>query len=90
MKSEPEVIQAVEAAGGRFMIDGDRLGILPRRVLQPVSEEVRYNKVEINKLLEERKGMAMATKINVADFFPWLLDRCLFRDRWWWEPAHSV
>jgi hypothetical protein len=42
-----ELIQTVEAAGGRFMIDGDRLGIVPANAAAPVMEELRKHKAEL-------------------------------------------
>ena len=83
MKSAPELIQAVESAGGRFEIDGDRLGIAPRSVARPVLEEVRHNKFEIIKQLECRKGTSEEALIDDENLCLWLLERCVFRDRWW-------
>lgn len=43
----PELIQLVESAGGRFMVDGDRLGIVPATAAATVIEELRRHKVEL-------------------------------------------
>jgi hypothetical protein len=46
MSAARELIQIVESAGGRYMVDGDRLGIVPREAAAPVLEELRLHKVE--------------------------------------------
>jgi predicted RNA-binding Zn-ribbon protein involved in translation (DUF1610 family) len=47
MNSVPELIRAVESAGGRFMVDGGRLGIVPATAAEPVMEELRQHKAEL-------------------------------------------
>lgn len=49
-----ELIQLVEAAGGRFKIDGERLGIVPALAAQPLREELRRNKPGIIAVLQKR------------------------------------
>jgi hypothetical protein len=48
------IIQAVETAGGRFLIDGDRLGVVPKAVADPMGGELRLHKLEIIDLLALR------------------------------------
>lgn len=50
----PELIEAVRAAGGEFVVDGDRLGIFPKAAAQPVLENLRARKGEIIALLSSR------------------------------------
>ena len=54
MTSPLELIQIVESTGGRFEIDGDRLGIYPKEAAAPVLEELRQHKWEIIELLSQR------------------------------------
>lgn len=49
-----ELIQIVESAGGRFMVDEDRLGIVPGKAADPVMAELKAHKREIIALLVER------------------------------------
>ncbi len=49
-----ELVQIVESAGGRFKIDGDRLGIVPGKAAEPVMESLRQHKREIINLLQTR------------------------------------
>ena len=50
-----KLIESVHAAGGRFMIDGDRLGVSPRTSAEPFVEEIRKHKIEILDLLRTGK-----------------------------------
>jgi len=52
-----DVIRKVEAAGGRFEVDGDRLGVVPKEAAVPVLEELVRNKAEILVLLREREAV---------------------------------
>lgn len=52
-----ELVQVVEAAGGRFMVDGDRLGIVPKEAAAPVLEELRAHKEEIIDLIESPREL---------------------------------
>jgi hypothetical protein len=63
MNSVPELIQAIEAAGGRFMVDGDRLGIVPSSTAAPVMEELRQHKPEIIELLSSRPAMPAGVRL---------------------------
>lgn len=47
MNEALELIQFVEAAGGRFLVDGERLGIVPRGTAAPVINELRQHKTEL-------------------------------------------
>lgn len=58
-----ELIRTVETAGGRFLIDGDRLGIVPASAVQPVLEEVRRKKFEIIDLLQRLPAMPAGVRL---------------------------
>ena len=58
-----ELIQRIEAAGGRFMIDGDRLGIVPRDAAMPVLEELRRHKTELIVELARRPKMPAGVRL---------------------------
>lgn len=49
------LIESVEVAGGRFKIDGDRLGIFPKAAATPLLEELGQHKRAIIELLRERE-----------------------------------
>jgi hypothetical protein len=49
-----ELIELVESLGGRFMVDGDRLGIVPATAAAPVVEQLREHKAQIIDLLKSR------------------------------------
>ena len=63
MNSVHELIQAVESAGGRFMVDGGRLGIVPATAAAPLIDELRRYKVEIVELLAQRPAMPAGVKL---------------------------
>ena len=54
MASASELIRAVEEAGGRFKVDGDRLAVAPREAVEPVLEELCRHMPEIIELLSRR------------------------------------
>jgi Zn ribbon nucleic-acid-binding protein len=56
MNSVPELIQAVETAGGRFIVDGDRLGIVPKQAAVPVIDALREHKRELIDIVKARGG----------------------------------
>jgi hypothetical protein len=78
-----QLIEMVEANGGRFMIDGDLLGVEPETAILPVLEEVRRSKFEIIKLLQCREEVSEEAALDEQDLCLWLLERCVFHDRWW-------
>ena len=55
MTTALELIRLVEAAGGRFMIDGDRLGIKPAEAAAPVLDELRKRKQELIQIIFARE-----------------------------------
>jgi hypothetical protein len=57
------LIEYVETAGGRFVVDGDRLGIFPRTVAAPVVEELRQHKPAIMDLLSRRPRMPAGVRL---------------------------
>jgi len=58
-----ELIQIVELAGGRFMIDGDRLGIVPATAAAPVMGELRQHKAELLAELARRPAMPAGVRL---------------------------
>jgi len=63
MSSALELIQAVEAAGGRFIIHEGRWGIVPAGVAEPAREELRRNRAEIIELLSRRPAMPPGVRL---------------------------
>ena len=63
-----ELIQVVESAGGRFMVDGDRLGIIPREAAASVMQELRQNKAEL--LAELARRPAMPAGVRLVSWSP--------------------
>jgi hypothetical protein len=63
-----ELIQIVESAGGRFMVDGDRLGIVPREAAAPVIDELRQHKAEL--LAELARRPAMPAGVRLVSWSP--------------------
>ena len=63
MSAALELIQVVESAGGRFMVDGDRLGIVPREAAAPVIDELRQHKAELLVELARRPAMPAGVRL---------------------------
>lgn len=63
MNSVPELIRAVESAGGRFIVDGGRLGIVPATAAAPVMEELRQYKAELIAELARRPAMPSGVRL---------------------------
>jgi hypothetical protein len=63
MNSAPELIRAVESLGGRFMVDGGRLGIVPAAAAARLIDELRQYKVEIVELLAQRPVMPAGVRL---------------------------
>jgi hypothetical protein len=63
MSTAFELIGRIEASGGHFMLDGERLGITPERTVLPILEEVRRNKVGIIALLQRRSAMPPGVRL---------------------------
>jgi hypothetical protein len=63
MNSVPELIHAVESLGGRFMIDGGRLGIVPATAAATLIDELRRYKPEIIELLAQRPAMPASVRL---------------------------
>lgn len=64
MNSVPELIRKVTAAGGRFVIEGDRLGIVPRDIAVPLIEELRRHKQAIIDLLQNSHDRLLVERPN--------------------------
>jgi len=58
-----ELIQIVESTGGRFRVDGDRLGIVPREAAAQVIEELRRHKPEIIELLAQHPAIPSGVRL---------------------------
>lgn len=63
MSAALELIHAVESAGGRFMVDGGRLGIVPATAAAPVMEEIRRHKAELMAELAQRPAMPSGVQL---------------------------
>jgi hypothetical protein len=57
------LIQVVEAAGGRFKVDGDQLKIFPKGVADLVLEELRQHKEEVIALLTLRSQLPPGVRL---------------------------
>ncbi|MGA3159880.1 MAG: hypothetical protein ABSC77_01600 [Terracidiphilus sp.] len=68
MNSALELIQVVESAGGRFMVDDGRLGIIPATAAKPVMEELRQHKMEL--LAELARRPAMPAGVQLISWTP--------------------
>jgi hypothetical protein len=66
--SAAKLIEAVRSAGGRFTVDGDRLGVSPRTAAEPFVEDLKRHKVEILQLL--RTGNMSDSKNPVLALLP--------------------
>ena len=60
------------------MIDGDRLGIVPREAAAPWVDELTARKAEIIALIQP---LAHDPEAWMEDFHRWALDRCVYRHR---------
>lgn len=58
-----ELIRIVEAAGGRFRVNGERLGIDPKEAAAPVLDDLRAHKKEIIGLLACRLQMPAGVRL---------------------------
>jgi hypothetical protein len=58
-----DLIRTVEEQGGRFVIDGDRLGIFPADVAATLVEELRAYKLEIINLISSRAQMPPGVRL---------------------------
>ncbi len=68
MTSVHELIALVERGGGKFMIDGDRLGISPATAAAPVLEELRQRKAEL--MVELARRPAMPAGVRLVSWSP--------------------
>jgi len=57
------LIEIVEANGGRFMVDGDRLGIVPATAAALVMEELRRHKAELIAEIARRPAMPRGVRL---------------------------
>jgi hypothetical protein len=69
--SPTDLIQAVRERGGRFLLDGDRLGVSPRTAGEPFAQQIRERKREIADALKAeivevfRVGELLAVPLGV-------------------------
>jgi hypothetical protein len=81
MSAALDLIRTVEANGGRLRVDGEYLVIAPKDAAEPLIDQLRQHKSEIIDLLQKRPD---ATESAQDDGWGiWLLERCVFVDRWW-------
>jgi hypothetical protein len=78
-----ELVQAVEANGGRLTIEGEWLVIYPTEAGAPLVEELRQHKPEIIALLKSRTEQETETVSDSDALGLWMLARCVYRDRCW-------
>jgi hypothetical protein len=82
MSAALDLILAVEANGGHIRVDGEYLVIAPGDAAKPVMEELRQHKAEIIGLLQNRLDSPVESPPDEG-WGLWLLERCVYRDRWW-------
>ena len=58
-----ELISIVERAGGKFLLDGDRLGIVPKEAAAPVLDRLRAHKAELIAELSRRSAMPSGVRL---------------------------
>jgi len=78
-----ELVQQIEANGGRFLIDGEELVIRPGDAAMPLVEELRAHKRAIMDLLRSRAQQEQDAADDSDSFGLWMLARCVYRDRAW-------
>jgi len=79
MNTAIELVQAVEANGGRLTVEGEWLVVCPGEAGAPLVEELRQHKPEIIALIQSRTEPE--TDCEVLGL--WMLERCVYRDRCW-------
>ncbi len=82
MSAALDLIRKVEANGGHLRVDGEYRVIAPGEAAAPVMEELREHKAEIIGLLQSQPDLPAITPIDDG-WGLWLLERCVYRDRWW-------
>lgn len=58
-----ELISIVERAGGKFLLDGDRLGIVPKEAAAPVMEKLKEHKAEVIAELAQRPSIPAGVRL---------------------------
>jgi hypothetical protein len=84
MSTAMEIVQAVEANGGRLTVEGEWLVVYPREVGKTLGEELRQHKAEIIGLLESAPMSAPLTPEPIQDpakwrdpFSRWIVSACV-------------
>lgn len=77
MNSVPELIQAVESAAGRFMVDGGCPGIAPGTAAASAMEELRKHKAEIIGSIQSRRIQPLDPAQWRKPFALWLDSSCI-------------
>jgi hypothetical protein len=78
-----ELVERIEAAGEQFTVEGADLVILPGDAALPLLAELRLHKQEIILLIQNRTATLAETPIDDLLSGEWLLEQCVFKDRWW-------
>jgi len=71
-----DLIQAVRERGGRFLLDGEKLGVSPRSAAEPFAEQIRESKREIIALLNLRLPTGVRLVKYAAKAAPVQLSPC--------------
>ncbi|MGB9407993.1 MAG: hypothetical protein WCA89_10680, partial [Terracidiphilus sp.] len=77
MNAAAELVERIEAAGGRFTVEGEELVVRPGDPAVTFVAELRIHKGEIIDLLQSRTAEPMEATLPGE----WLLEQCAFRDR---------
>ena len=85
MSTAAELIEIIESTGGRFMIDGDRLGIVLKDAAESLVAELRTNKTAIIQLLKTRdeKNVDQDPAEWRKDLRRWVVQNCVHRSGMW-------
>jgi hypothetical protein len=81
MNEAAELVQIVEARGGRLFIEGEKLVIEPDTAALPLMDSLRAFKPEIVALLQSRAEQELDSVPESDALGLWMLERCVYRDR---------
>jgi hypothetical protein len=80
MNAAAELIERIEAGGGRFTVEGEELVVRPGDPAVTFVAELRQYKQQILDLLQSRAATPEESPIDEG-WGLWLLEQCTFRDR---------
>jgi hypothetical protein len=83
MNAAEELVERIEAAGGRFTVEGEELVVRPGDPAMPLVAELRQHKPEIIAWLQSRTEQEMESESDSDALGLWMLARCVYRDRCW-------